>query len=203
MSMPGDGNNPKPSSPSQAPEGADGGAPVNQNVSIDSNPSVEPPTIAADENATGAYRPKNDDKSISDRIAKPPAAGSAPKLLPGQLFGRYRIEKELGRGGMGAVFLALDTQLDRKVALKVPSFRFGETEELIVRFYREARAMATVHHPNICPVYDVGEIDGQLFLSMAFIEGRSLSQDMRKGVGMPVGVAALDARRCPRRAKGA
>ena len=140
MSMPGDGNNPKPSSPSQAPEGADGGAPVNQNVSIDSNPSVEPPTIAADENATGAYRPKNDDKSISDRIAKPPAAGKRSEAAAGPTVRPVSHRKGIGPGRHGPSFLALDTQLDRKVALKVPSFRFGETEELIVRFYREARA---------------------------------------------------------------
>src|SRR5262249_14282282 len=74
-------------------------------------------------------------------------------------FGRYRIERKLGKGGMGSVYLAHDTQLDRPVALKVPNFA-GDEPEVLARFYREARAAALLRHPNLCPVYDVGEIDG-------------------------------------------
>ena len=92
-------------------------------------------------------------------------------------FGRYAIQKVLGQGAMGAVYLARDTQLDRDVALKIP--KFGDSNgvddaELLERFYREARASATLRSPNICPVYDVGEIDGQHYITMAFIEGRPL-----------------------------
>ncbi len=76
---------------------------------------------------------------------------------------------------MGSVFLAEDTQLARRVALKIPSLTAEESDELLERFYREARAAATLRHPGICPVYDVGEIQGQHFLSMAFIEGKPLS----------------------------
>ena len=75
---------------------------------------------------------------------------------------------------MGDVYLADDTQLDRPVALKIPRFSDDRDDELIERFYREARAAATVRHPNLCPVYDAGEIDGIHYLSMAFIEGRPL-----------------------------
>lgn len=89
-------------------------------------------------------------------------------------FGRYELLKELGRGGMGAVYLAHDEMLDRKVALKVPTFRESVREEMLTRFYREARAAAALRDPGICPVYDVGEIDGQAFIAMAFIEGRPL-----------------------------
>ena len=92
-------------------------------------------------------------------------------------FGRYAIQKVLGQGAMGAVYLARDTQLDRDVALKIPKFGDGngvDDEELLERFYREARASATLRSPNICPVYDVGEIDGQHYITMAFIEGRPL-----------------------------
>lgn len=102
------------------------------------------------------------------------AMKSYPLDLPRQ-FGRYEIIKKLGAGAMGAVHLALDTKLERHVALKTPSFANGESDDLIQRFYREARAAANLHHPNICPVFDVGEIDGRHFISMAYIEGRPLS----------------------------
>jgi len=90
-------------------------------------------------------------------------------------FGRYRIEKMLGEGGMGAVYLAHDTQLDRKVALKTPKFDKATLEKTVERFYREARAAATLRHPNICPVHDVGQIDGIHYITMAFIDGHPLS----------------------------
>jgi class 3 adenylate cyclase/predicted Ser/Thr protein kinase len=76
---------------------------------------------------------------------------------------------------MGTVYLAHDTQLDRPVALKVPRFGPEPDAAALERFYREARAAALLHHPNICPVYDVGEIDGIHFLTMAYIEGQTLA----------------------------
>lgn len=94
-----------------------------------------------------------------------------------ETFGRYRIVKVLGQGAMGAVYLARDTQLDRDVALKIPKFsdvKNVDREEMLARFYREARAAATLRSPNICPVYDVGEIDGQHYITMAYINGRPL-----------------------------
>jgi serine/threonine protein kinase len=96
-------------------------------------------------------------------------------------FGRYRIMKMLGQGGMGVVYLARDTQLDRDVALKVPHFDADRGPKLLDRFDQEARAAARVHHPNICPIYDVGEIDGKRYLTMAFIDGAPLSKVLRKG----------------------
>ena len=92
-------------------------------------------------------------------------------------FGRYRIMTELGAGGMGQVFLAHDTQLDREVALKVP--RIGRGNAAVDRFYREARSMASLRHPNICPVYDVGQHDGIHFLTMACIQGETLDDLLR------------------------
>ncbi len=91
-------------------------------------------------------------------------------------FGRYRILRELGAGAMGTVFLAHDSQLDRQVALKTPSFAGAKDDDLVTRFYREARAAAKLQHRNICPVYDVGEIDGRHFISMAFVKGRCMSE---------------------------
>ena len=75
---------------------------------------------------------------------------------------------------MGAVYIARDTQLDRDIALKIPKFR-PDDKVSIEWFFREARSMATVHHPNLCPVYDVGVIDGIHYMSMAYIEGRPLT----------------------------
>ena len=100
-------------------------------------------------------------------------------------FGRYQIEKLLGQGAMGSVYLAHDSQLNRKVALKVPQFSANGPSDLIERFYREARSAATLTHPNICPVYDVGEHKGQHFISMGFIEGRPLSDYVESGKPQP------------------
>ena len=100
----------------------------------------------------------------------------APELASGQLFGRYRIDGVLGRGGMGAVYRAYDSHLHRSVALKVPFFKRGYSEEVVQRFLREARAVARLSHANLCRVFDVGVIDGTLFLTMEFVEGQSLDE---------------------------
>ena len=115
--------------------------------------------------------------------ALPPGSQSNPCPLPAErlprAFGRYRIVKQLGAGGMGAVYLAQDTQLDRHVALKVPHFEEDDGGRCWKRFYREARAAATLRHPNICPVFDVGEFQGIPYLTMAYIEGKSLADLLR------------------------
>jgi serine/threonine protein kinase len=104
------------------------------------------------------------------------ALGSrARPRLAGDTFGRYRIVKTLGEGAMGSVYLALDTQLQRKVALKIPKVNPREQSRFIERFMREARAAATLTHPNICPVFDVGEFDGVHFITMGYIQGHSLA----------------------------
>ncbi len=90
-------------------------------------------------------------------------------------FGRYRVVKLLGQGGMGAVYLAQDTQLDRPVALKIPTFSGNDGPMVLERFQREARAAATILHPNVCPLYDVGEIDGVPYLTMGYIDGKPLA----------------------------
>src|SRR5262249_43690304 len=89
--------------------------------------------------------------------------------------------KQLGKGAMGAIYLAHDNELGRPVALKVPHLRSGEDSVApdpcdLDRFHREARAAATLDHPNLCPVYDVGQIDGIPYLTMAYIKGRPLSK---------------------------
>ena len=106
--------------------------------------------------------------------------GKTPIELP-RRFGRYRILKRLGQGAMGAVYLVDDTELHRRVALKVPHFRLDEgaapaDRRDLDRFYREARAAASLDHPNLCPVYDVGQFDGIPYIIMAYIKGRPLSR---------------------------
>jgi len=96
-------------------------------------------------------------------------------------FHRYRIVKRLGQGGMGSVFLAEDTRLGRQVALKVPHFDDDSNPEVIARFYREARSAATLNHPNLCAVHDVGEFNGMPYLTMAYIKGRPLSEILATG----------------------
>jgi uncharacterized protein (TIGR03067 family) len=100
-------------------------------------------------------------------------------------FGRYRVLKLLGRGGMGAVYLAHDTQLERQVALKLPTFDPGEAPARIERFIREARAAASLTHPNICTVFDAGQHEGQPFITMAFIEGQALERALDPEQPMP------------------
>ncbi|HEX5271577.1 MAG TPA: serine/threonine-protein kinase [Gemmataceae bacterium] len=104
-----------------------------------------------------------------------PAADPSPTESLTAEFGRYRILRTLGSGGMGSVYLAHDTQLDRDVALKVPRFGKGDGGSHVERFYREARAMATLRHPNLCGVHDVGQQDGLHFLTMDYVEGRDLA----------------------------
>ena len=93
-----------------------------------------------------------------------------------RMFGRYQLIRPLGEGAMGSVFLALDTTLDRRVALKMPKGIVRETEEFLVRFTREARAAAGLKHSNICRVYDAGEVNGIAFITMDFIDGVPLSK---------------------------
>ena len=104
-----------------------------------------------------------------------PPAGPTAEPAPTE-FGRYRILRTLGSGGMASVYLAHDTQLDRDVALKIPHFRKTESPQHVERFYREARAMAMLRHPNLCAVHDVGQHNGVHFLTMDYVEGKTLSE---------------------------
>jgi serine/threonine protein kinase/Flp pilus assembly protein TadD len=98
----------------------------------------------------------------------------------------YRIIKKLGAGGMGEVYLALDTKLDRKVAIKVLPPDFLAEENLKKRLVREAQAAARLDHPNICAIYDVNEADSFTFIVMQYIEGETLAEKMER---QPLGVS--------------
>jgi serine/threonine protein kinase len=94
--------------------------------------------------------------------------------------GRFRIERELGRGGMGVVYEAYDEQLERRVALKTIAANVADDENARKRFLREARAAARVHHPNVCHLYEVGDED-ELFIAMELLSGESLAERTQKG----------------------
>lgn len=95
-------------------------------------------------------------------------------------IGPYQVTAELGRGGMGVVYKARDTALERFVAIKVLADKVAGDAELIARFQREARSAASLNHPNVIQIYNIGEYEGQPYFVMEFVEGESLSQLIRK-----------------------
>jgi len=103
-------------------------------------------------------------------------------LSPNAQVEGYEIECELGRGGMGAVYLARQLSLDRHVALKVMGRRWATDPVFVARFTREAYAAAQLSHPNIVQIHDIGEVDGTRFFSMEYVRGRSLA-DLVKSQG--------------------
>jgi formylglycine-generating enzyme required for sulfatase activity/serine/threonine protein kinase len=108
--------------------------------------------------------------------------GSKPEQFP-RMFGRYRLLSQLGRGGMGTVYLADDTKLDRRVAIKIPRADRSFSDIVSARFAREARTGALLNHPQLCPVFDVGQIDGVDFLTMPYIAGGSLADVIKSRTG--------------------
>jgi eukaryotic-like serine/threonine-protein kinase len=102
-------------------------------------------------------------------------------LSPGTKLGPYEIVTLLGAGGMGEVYRARDTRLDRTVAIKILSKGFSDDPVRKQRFEREAKIISGMNHPNICTVHDVGSQDGMDYLVMEFLEGESLAQRLEKG----------------------
>src|SRR5882762_8884772 len=102
-------------------------------------------------------------------------------ILPGRRLGPYEILSSIGAGGMGEVYRARDTRLDRIVAIKVLPTHLADRSELRERFEREARVVASLNHPHICTLFDIGHQDGIDYLVMEYLEGETLAQRLLKG----------------------
>src|SRR5690349_2950451 len=105
--------------------------------------------------------------------------------LQSALAGEYSLQRELGRGGMGVVYLARDVQLDRDVAIKVLPSHLARTAESRGRFIREARTAAGLSHPHIVPIHRVGEVDGFVFFVMSYVPGETLGDRLRARGPLP------------------
>ena len=97
-------------------------------------------------------------------------------LMPGTKFGPYEIQSLLGAGGMGEVYRALDTRLQRTVAIKVLPAHLSANPELHTRFAHEAKSISGLQHPNICVVHDIGSQDGVDFMVMEYVAGQTLDK---------------------------
>jgi serine/threonine protein kinase/tetratricopeptide (TPR) repeat protein len=140
-------------------------------------PSSEPKRPARDNAPTEEYAP---------------APGAAPARI-----GPYVIERKLGEGGMGVVYAARDERLQRTIALKTLSSPAGDPTAR-QRFWREARAAASVNHPNVCQIYEIGEDQGALFIAMELLQGQVLSERLHAGPlngsdAVPIGLGILAA----------
>src|SRR6202047_1262529 len=102
-------------------------------------------------------------------------------ILPGRRLGPYEVLSPIGAGGMGEVYKARDTRLDRIVAIKVLPTHLADRSELRERFDREAKTIASLNHPHICTLHDIGHHDGIDYLVMEYLEGETLAQRLQKG----------------------
>jgi len=105
--------------------------------------------------------------------------------MVGTTISHYKVLEKIGEGGMGEIYLAEDSRLDRKVALKILPEHLSERAELRERFEREARAVFSLNHPHICTLYDIGEQDGIHYLVIEHLAGESLATRLEK-VPIPV-----------------
>ena len=131
--------------------------------------SISPDELAEDDRRTAVGRVSPHNRSRSFNFA------------PGSMVAdRYRVVSLLGRGGMGEVYGADDLKLGQRVALKFLPTERGKDHSWRDQFFAEVRMARQVSHPNVCRVYDVGESEGRLFLSMEFVDGEDLSSLLRR-----------------------
>jgi len=124
-------------------------------------------------------RPPEEERTFVS--SRPPEGAHDPSLVgtlgtlgPGGRVGRYAIQRQLGQGGMGTVFLGYDPELDRRVAIKLLHPDLSSSQDFRTRFLREAQAMARISHPNVVAVHDIVSEQGQLFVAMEYVEGTTL-----------------------------
>lgn len=118
-----------------------------------------------------------DVEKLRDQSKPPAEQPSAPQpFATPRSFGRYVIERKIAEGSQAVICEGRDTELERRVVIKVPNYPLDKYELARALFYREARAAATVFHPSLCPIYDLGQIDNLDYLTMPYVEGEPLSQ---------------------------
>src|SRR4029079_10495859 len=105
----------------------------------------------------------------------------SPQILPGKTIGRYEIRSQIGAGGMGEVYLARDTELDRMVALKILPAAVAADQQRMRRFVQEAKAASSLNHQNIITIYEIGNSDSSRFIATEFVDGVTLRQKLRRG----------------------
>ena len=141
----------------------------------DSNPEL----VAEFESLIAAHeRPDSLIDAPAYEAAAEIIADTQPALVAGQLVGHYKIIRPLGKGGMGEVYLAGDTKLDRKVALKLLPAEYTNHKDRLRRFIREAKAASSLNHPNIITIHEISETDGAHFIATEFIDGQTLALRM-------------------------
>ncbi|MGI9055589.1 MAG: serine/threonine protein kinase, partial [Pyrinomonadaceae bacterium] len=133
------------------------------------------------------------ENSAMNLMAKEIARNDRTKIfsLVGKEFATYKIEKPIGAGGMGEVYLAHDDKLNRKVALKILPAEFAADAERIRRFKREARMISTLNHPYIVTIYDVGTTDGINFIATEFVEGETVRDLINRGIDVKQTLAII------------
>src|SRR5216684_4435791 len=108
-------------------------------------------------------------------------------LAAGTRLGRYEIRSKLGEGGMGEVYLAHDTKLDRKVALKILPADVATHQDRMRRFMQEAKATSALNHPNIITIHEIEQSDSVNFIATEFIDGQTLRERMRNAPALKLG----------------
>lgn len=144
----------------------------------DSNPEM----VAAVESLIEAHEwPNSLIDSPAFEAADEMIAQTKPALSVGQVVGHYQVIAPIGKGGMGEVYLASDTQLDRKVALKLLPSEFTAHKDRLRRFIQEAKTASSLNHPNIITIHEIGQAEGAHFIATEFIDGQTLKQRMLIG----------------------
>ncbi|MBP6820106.1 MAG: alpha/beta fold hydrolase [Acidobacteria bacterium] len=138
-------------------------------------------SLRSDDSAERERLNETDGNTHSPKPSSLPKSTARSEVKPGLKLGRYEIISLIGAGGMGEVYLARDTQLERNVALKLLSERYTENADWLRRFMREARAASALNHPNIITIHEVGEVNGIHYIAAEYVEGKTLRHQLAAG----------------------